>query len=530
VSDRLIDWLASVSGDPLAFVLGAFPWGEPGPLANFEGPEPWQIRILTAVRDGLSFDKAIQLATASGHGVGKSALVGWLILWSISTCTGCVGVVTANTETQLKTKTWAELGRWYQRFIAKDRFVLSATALYINTKVCGIDDAWERTWRVDMIPWSERNTEAFAGLHNQGRRILVIFDEASAIPDVIWETTEGALTDANTQIIWCVFGNPTRSTGRFRECFAGGRHSRTWTPTQVDSREIGFTNKQQIEQWIEAYGDDSDFVRIRVKGVFPRTGEMEFISDFTVTEAITRDAVSHSHDPFIIGVDVARYGDNESVIYCRKGRDGQSILPLRLRGLSVVELAGRVAELNHQYQADAVFIDGTGVGGGVVDCLRSMHVSCFDINFGSKPDQIGYAQGDAARYGNKRSEIWGAMRAWLKVGALPNLPDLKAQLVGPTYAHDLQGRILLEKKEDMRRRGLESPDIADALALTFALPVAMHEAAGGPHSKPVVQSEYNPFAGMSLYAQNATTAFNHDANAAAAPDVWHATAWGGSAN
>lgn len=492
---QLTDWLVSVSADPVSFVYGAFPWGQSGPLLNFQGPEPWQRLVLEKVRDGLPLGRAIQLATASGHGVGKTALVAWLNLWAISTATGTVGVVTANTETQLKTKTWAELGRWYQRFIAKHRFILSATALYINVKACGIDEAWERTWRIDMVPWSERTTEAFAGLHNQGRRILLVFDEASAIPDVIWETAEGALTDANTQIIWAVFGNPTRSTGRFRQCFPGGRHAARWNTTQVDSRTISFTNKAEINEMIEVYGEDSDWVRIRVKGVFPRTGEMEFISQAEVMEAIAREGVSYAHDPFVIGVDVARYGDNESVIYVRKGRDAQSIAPMRFRGLGVVDLANHISEVYHRYQADAIFVDGGGVGGGVVDCLRNLHVPCFDINFGSKPDQTGYIVGDVgSRYANKRAEMWGAMRQWLKVGSIPNLPDLQAQLVGPTYALDLQGRILLEKKEDMRRRGLDSPDIADALALTFAMPVMMHDNAGGPHAKPVVQSEYDPIA------------------------------------
>src|SRR5215471_3388257 len=283
VPQNVVEWLGSVSKDPLAFVLGAFPWNEAdGTLAPFNGPEAWQAAILEKVRRGLPLGRAIRLATASGHGVGKSALVAWLVLWAISTCPDSNGVVTANTETQLKTKTWAELGRWYQRFIAKDLFVLSATALYSR------DPAHERTWRIDQVPWSERNTEAFAGLHNQGRRILVVFDEASAIPDVIWETTEGALTDANTEIIWTVFGNPTRSTGRFRECFPGGRHASLWQTTQVDSRQISFTNKAQIAEWVEAYGDDSDFVRIRIKGVFPRTGEQEFISAAAVESASMR--------------------------------------------------------------------------------------------------------------------------------------------------------------------------------------------------------------------------------------------------
>lgn len=489
MEDKLLDWLGSTSTDPLAFVYGAFPWREPGTLEPYDGPEPWQADILRLVRDGLSVDKAIQMATASGHGVGKTALVSWLILWAISTKPDTRGVVTANTETQLRTKTWAELGKWYHRFIGKEYFTLTATAIF------SIDQAHERTWRIDMVPWSERNTEAFAGLHNKGRRILVIFDEASAIPDVIWETTEGALTDSETEIVWCVFGNPTRNTGRFRECFPGQRFASVWKTKQVDSREVSLTNKEQIRSWIDAYGEDSDFVRIRVRGVFPRTGEMEFISATDVEEAARREALSLPNDALVIGVDVARYGSNESVIFFRKGRDARSIPPLRYRGLSTVDLAGRISEVYHQYRTDAIFVDGGGVGGGVVDAVRALHLHCFDIQFGSKPDAVGWATGsDGERYANKRAEMWGSMRAWLKGGSIPAMDDLRAQLVGPTYTFNLRQEIVLEKKEDMTKRGLESPDLADALALTFALPVASHANAGGEHpQKPLVESEYNPF-------------------------------------
>jgi hypothetical protein len=441
------------------------------------------------IRDGLvDINRAIQLAVASGHGIGKTALVSWIILWAISTKPDTRGVVTANTETQLKTKTWAELGKWFHMFLAKDYFSLTATALFAK------DSAHERTWRIDMVPWSERNTEAFAGLHNKERRILVIFDEASAIPDIIWETTEGALTDANTEIIWCVFGNPTRNTGRFRECFPGQRHARAWKSKQVDSREVSLTNKVQINSWIDAYGEDSDFVRIRVKGVFPRTGEMEFISSEQVDEAAKSEAASDPRDALVIGVDVARYGANESVIWFRKGRDARSIAPVRLRGASTVELAGKVSEVFHRYRVDGIFVDGGGIGGGVVDQLRALHIHVFDINFGSKAESIGWAWGnEGERYANKRAEMWGAMRQWLKSGAIPSDADLKAQLVGPTYTYTLKNEILLEKKEDMMKRGLDSPDLADALALTFAMPVAAHQHAGGMGpGKPLVESEYDP--------------------------------------
>lgn len=488
---ELIAWLAACSDDPEAFVLGAFPWGEPDSrLELFTGPEPWQRDILRLIKEGLPLSHAIQLATASGHGVGKSALVSWIILWAIATRPDTRGVVTANTETQLKTKTWAELGKWFHLFIGKDSFDLQATAIFSK------DPAHERTWRIDMVPWSERNTEAFAGLHNQGRRILVLFDEASAIPDVIWETTEGALTDKDTEIVWCVFGNPTRNTGRFRECFPGQIHSRSWKTKQVDSREISFTNKDQIQKWIDAYGEDSDFVRVRVRGVFPRAGEMEFIPLDLASEAALREPESHKHDPLVAGVDVARYGDNETVIFFRKGRDAQTIAPIRLRGADVVTIATKVSEAYQKYNLDGIFVDGGGVGGGVVDCLRNLHVPCFDINFGSKPDGVGYTSGvEGQRYANKRAEMWGMMREWLKIGAIPVDQDLRQQLVGPTYTFNLRNEIQLEKKEDMRKRGLESPDLADALALTFALPVAAHDHAGGAGlRKPNVESEYNPFA------------------------------------
>src|SRR5215469_10547845 len=143
----LTEWLASVSDDPPRFVMGAFPWGEEGTrLENEPGPEQWQWDVLCDVRDGLiTLNQAIQEATASGHGVGKSALVSWLILWAISTLSDTKGVVTANTETQLKTKTWAELGKWYHMFLAKHLFKLTATSLFQIDR--------ERTWRIDMVPW-----------------------------------------------------------------------------------------------------------------------------------------------------------------------------------------------------------------------------------------------------------------------------------------------------------------------------------------------------------------------------------------
>lgn len=492
MSDRLVEWLASVSKDPLAFVMGAFPWGEEGTrLAKETGPEPWQRDLLCRLRDGLlDTNTAIQEATASGHGVGKSCCVAWIIIWAVSTKPDTRGVVTANTEAQLKTKTWAELGKWFHMFLAKDFFDLTATALAAR------DPAHERTWRIDMIPWSERNTEAFAGLHNKGRRILVIFDEASAIPDKIWETTEGALTDAETEIIWCVFGNPTRNTGRFKDCFLGGAHSNIWHTRQVDSRTVSFTNKAQIDKWITSYGEDSDFVRIRILGAFPRVGEMEFFNAEEVQAAAEREVPTNLLAPLALGVDVARYGKNFSVIFPRKGRDGRSIDRQRFQGLSTVQLSEKVFETNSALRADGIFVDGGGVGGGVVDNIRHRHLHCYEVQFGAKddtPHAVWGSQGE--RYANKRSGMYGACRAWLRTGAIPADPALLKQFTSIKYVLNKRDEIQLMSKEDMLKLDpdLELDDI-DALVTTFAHALAAHEAAGGDYpAKPLVETEYNPF-------------------------------------
>lgn len=488
--ESLIDWLASVTNDPVAFAYGAFPWGEEGTALENHTLEDWQLKVLELLKAGLiDLQTAIRIARTSGHGIGKSALVSIVILWAFTTFTDCRGVVTANTENQLRTKTWAELGKWFNLFIGREMFTLTATSLLSK------DKSRERTWRIDATPWSEKNTEAFAGLHNQGRRLLLIMDEASAIPDVIHEVAEGALTDANTQIIWLMFGNPTRSTGRFKEAFAGGRFSAMWNSTNIDARSVSFTNKADLNAKIAAYGEDSDYVRIRITGQFPRTGEMEFFSAAEVDAAMAREApYTDTHTPLALGVDVARFGKNASVLFYRKGRDARSIARETYRGLSTVELATKVHDAFNTFRPDGIFIDGGGVGGGVVDNCRNQHLFCYDIQFGGKDDAGSAWAMQGEKYANKRAGMYGAARAWMKTGALPPDPDLRTQLLGITYYLNIRDEIILTSKEDMADAGLPSPDDADAFVLTFAYPIAAHAGSGGdyPHT-PIVESEYDPY-------------------------------------
>jgi len=455
---ELIDDIGSFTKDPYRFVMYAFPWGK-GELEG-RSPEKWQIDLLNSIRDGLKdVSQVIHEATASGHGVGKSALVSWLILWAMATHEDTRGIVTANTDTQLKTKTWPELTKWYNLFIARHWFTLTATSIY------AADKRYEKTWRIDAIPWSEHKTESFAGLHNKGKRILVIFDEASAIPNVIWEVTEGALTDEDTQIIWCVFGNPTRNTGRFRDCFSKYRHR--WNVHRVDSRSVSITNKGQIDEWVQDYGEDSDFVRVRVRGEFPSTGDMQFIPSDLVEQARGRHLRENQFNfaAVVIGVDPA-WSNDEGVIYLRQGLMSKKLMTWR--GVKDdVQIAGQVAYFEDHYKADAVFID-LGYGTGIYSAGKQMGREWQLIAFGGASADPGYL--------NKRAEMWKLVRDWLKSGgALEDDSVICEQLCAPEACEVTSGpgtgKIRLEKKEDMQKRGLESPNRADALALTFAMPI-----------------------------------------------------------
>jgi hypothetical protein len=393
----------------------------------------------------------LRIAVASGHGIGKSALIAWIILYAMSTMTDTRGIVTANTASQLSSKTWAELAKWHRLCLTGRWFTLTATAIY------SADPERELTWRFDAIPWSAQRPQAFAGLHNKGKRAVVLFDEASTIDSVIWETAEGALTDADTELLWIAFGNPTSATGRFRECFGRFRHR--WLTKQIDSRSSRVSNKQQIEQWVADYGEDSDFIRVRVGGTFPRAASMQFISSELAEAAASaeREAAHGPYDPRIMGVDVARFGDDATVICVRIGRDARSIPTIKLRGVDTMSVAARVVEEARKHNVSAIFVDGGGVGGGVVDRLRFLREKVYEVQFGAKADRSLATQDGAVVYANKRSEMWGNMREWLAGGVIDHDPDLIADLTGVEYGYVLrEGRdaIQLEKRKTCGSGGL----------------------------------------------------------------------------
>jgi len=318
-ADDLVEQLLATTNEPARFVALAFPTIT---------PERWQRQVLETIGDQLQENarldrwKAVQIAVASGNGVGKSALLSWLILWALMTFEDTLGVVTAGTEPQIRTRLWGELSKWFVQLpeALRTSFELTATAIFNRQS--------ERTWRIDGRPWSERNQEAFSGLHNFGKRVLVVMDECSMIADQIWEATDAMLSDASTQIIWCVFGNPLRLDGRFPQCFPGGRFSGLWKSIQVDSRSVSITNKETINEKLSYYGETSNYARSHILGQFPTASTTQLIPLDWVEGAAVRETYQHPADAVVLGCDVASgHGEDSSVIYIGQGLDGRTHRP-----------------------------------------------------------------------------------------------------------------------------------------------------------------------------------------------------------
>lgn len=476
-SADLVDELARCYDDPLRFALWAFPWGETPELSIVPLPEPWASRypdckygpdkwtcqlledIGKQVKenkfDGVHAVTPLRYAVTSGHGIGKSFCTAILVIWILATRPGSKGVVTANTASQLKTKTFAEISKWLKRSLVRDMFEIKTESIEAKES--------PESWRVDAQTCREENSESFAGQHAAAATSFYIFDEASAVPDVIWEVAEGGLTDGEPMMF--VFGNPTRNSGRFRECFGKRRH--LWRTRQIDSRDVFITNKEQIEVWRKEYGEDSDFFRVRVKGEFPNASSMQFIPTALAEDASRRTVAHNEATAAIVGVDVARFGDDDSVIYTRIGKGW---LPVkRFHGLKTTELVSKVKSHFNELRAIGfprdriyIFIDEGGVGGGPKDMLRDDGYPVRGIQFGAGAD-------NPQRYARKREEMWGRMKLWLADGGtIPDDRGLVEDLTSPEYDILPGGQVKLESKKDMKKRGLASPDAADALALTFA--------------------------------------------------------------
>jgi len=462
--------VAKYYADPKGFALAMFPWGRKGtPLEHHPGPDTWQCEALDWIGQQVKERKfnghdavaAIRFAVSSGHGIGKSVLVAMLVCWIMSTRPFAQGTVTANTITQLNTKTWARVQTWARMCLTSHWFEINSERMYHKQ--------YPSSWFCAKQSSKEENSEAFAGQHAENSTSFYFNDEDSAISQTIHEVEEGGLTDGEPII--GLFGNPTRSNGPFYEAVFGRMRHR-WRQFVIDSRNSRYTNKEQIAEWEADYGEDSDFFRVRVKGLAPRASDAQFIDHERVLAAQKREVVVLPDEPLVAGVDFAWGGSDDNVVRFRRGADARSIQSVRIKGEFTRDpsvMVNRLGDiLARKYDGRSVammFLDSAGIAGPVAKRLRDLgHRNIQEVNFGAdSPDP---------KFRYYRDYMWGQMKDWLLTAGIDGHPELESDLVGPGVRNDSRQRVWLESKEDMKKRGVDSPDDGDALALTFAAPVS----------------------------------------------------------
>jgi len=463
--------------DPLGWAAYSFDWSGDPSMQIVKTPEKykhiwkseygldeWAMDLLSdwekAIKvngfNGKKAVKAFQAAITSGHGIGKSTLTALIILFIMSTRPNSKGIITAGTSDQLRTKTWAELGKWKKRCVFGHWFEYNNGKGNMNL----YHKDYPEAWRADAMTCREENSESFAGLHAATASPFFIFDEASAIPNSIWDVAEGGMTDGEP--FWFAFGNPTRNSGRFRECFRKFRHR--WLNRCVDSRDVQITNKEKIKEWEDDHGVDSDFFKVRVKGVFPSQSIKQFFPEDITDAARGRQIKPHQYTfaPKVLTVDPAWEGDDAIEIGLLQGLVFK-LLKTIPKNDNDVDIATIVAQLEDTHQADGVNIDA-GYGTGIVSIGRTWGRDWNLIWFAGKSPDEGYL--------NMRAYMAGMGKKWLiEGGCLPDNDELYSDLQNTETVSNMSGKIQLESKKDMKARGLRSPNKMDSWMLGFALPI-----------------------------------------------------------
>lgn len=293
----------------------------------------------------------------------------------------------------------------------------------------------------------------------------VVFSEYSIANPAAWDYIRPILVENDG---WALFIYTPRGRNHGYELFQMALGNDDWLAERLTIEDTGILSEEDMQAERDS-GMSENKIRQEYYCDFEAEGDEQFIPSESVANARKRPQQSHMQDAMVLGVDVARFGDDKSVIYFRRGLDGRSIAPEVYEKIDTMQFAARVADAAHRHKADAIFVDEGGLGAGVVDRLRQMNVNVVGVNFGSSSDR--WVEG-APKAADKRAEMWASMRAWLKYGsAIPDDDRLAFELMAPCYTFTPDNAIRLEKKDDMKKRGIRSPDIADALALTFAYPV-----------------------------------------------------------
>ncbi|RIJ63616.1 AAA family ATPase [Rummeliibacillus sp. POC4] len=448
----LVDLINVYWDDPVAFAED---------ILDFY-PDRWQRNVL----NDLAHNPFVSVR--SGQGVGKTGLEAVSVIWYLCCRPNPKVICTAPTRQQLNDVLWAEIAKWLESSVVKNFLKWTKTKVYM----LGNEERWFATARTATKP------ENMQGFHEE--YMLFVVDEASGVADNIMEAILGTLSGHENKLLMC--GNPTRTSGVFYDSHHKDRGD--YKTHKVSSWDTSRASKDNIERLIRKYGADSDVVRVRVYGDFPKAEPDTFIHLEKVEAAVMREVyplndgqtladILPNETTLEIGVDVARYGNDETVIVPRIGK----LVPFirRYTKQDTMTTAGWVLNIAQDLMLEygrptcTVKIDDDGVGGGVTDRLREvvaedgLYIDVIDCHNGGKANK-------SDRYDNWGTEAWATLRDLLHEGEIqiPNDEDLVGQLSTRKYHVTSKGKIRLESKDDMKARGLRSPDRADALVLAFA--------------------------------------------------------------
>ena len=442
-----VSFIKTYQKDPVAFVKE---------VLGIE-PDAWQVEFLEAIARGHR-----RISVRSGHGVGKSSAASWAMLWFLLTRYPVKVVVTAPTSAQLFDALFAELKRWIKDLppalgqlleVKQDRVELksSTTEAFISA----------RTSRAEQ-------PEALAGIHSDN--VMLVADEASGVPEQVFEAAAGSMSGHSAVTI--LLGNPTRSSGFFFETH--NRLRGEWWTRRVSCADSKRVSAAYLAEMASRYGDESNAYRIRVLGEFPTADDDTVIPMELLEAAQHRDVQANPKAPVVWGVDVARFGSDSSAL-CKRKANMVTEPIRRWRNLDLMQLTGAIKA---EYDATAlddrpteILVDVIGLGAGVSDRLRELGLPARGINVSESPAM-------AEAYRNLRAELWYKAKAWLERRdcKMPRDEHLIGELATVRYKFLSSGKIQIESKDDIRKRGLASPDLADAFVLTFASDagVALH--------------------------------------------------------
>lgn len=487
---EILTQMKTFEADPFGFIAYAYPWNKPGTvLEGFNGPRQWQREAIEyvaqhtreqqfAFANGLPL-KACEIAFASGRGPGKTTLNSMLAHWHMSCHWGSTTVVSANTEAQLRGNFFPELSKWISVSINSRWFNIETLKVSIDPVIAeamreqlAIDD---RYWYIMGKMWSADNPDGFRGPHNP-LGMMVIFEEASGIPSEIWDIASGFFSDPSEHRYWIATSQMSRRSGRFYDLFNDqGTNEKPgigagWRTRTISTIGLEGIDQTWLQQEIARYGRDSDHVRVHIEGLPPRTSEDQFIPWDAVRAAQQNQLVYDYGEALILGVDPAPRG--KTAWRFRQGRNARDCCGTATfgswLGADNVQIAENILKLDTKYKPDFICID-FGMGTGVIDYLKRKRLNgkVIEVKFGATAyDKMG-------EYATRAIELWSLVRDWLPGGMIEKDDGEKGTLSeqltnrGWVWSGREDNKKILETKDSLQRRGVKSPDDADAVACTF---------------------------------------------------------------